>query len=552
MTLLSPSSSRKPLSARAIALMTIPLALSAAAAVPALAATDSSDVTALSGATLKAGALVVTTDVPGAQAAKFILDGTYLATDDQAPFAQEVTLAAGEHKLSVRTLDAKGKWSNETVKFKVSSALTPAPAPVSPAPAKPVLTPAPVLTPILAPKPLPATSSVDVSRLEGAKLTTGKVTVTTSAADVKSVKYVLDGTYLANSAKAPFTQELSLDAGEHKLSVRTTLTSGKTVKRDLRFSAAASSTTPGTGTTTPVETKPGTTPAPVPSGAVKVTNAAQLGSALAGAKTGTTISLADGTYTGAFVVSTPGVTLVGSRGAVLTTGKPTSGGYGLHITAADVTVKGLRVTGSAKGIMTDRAPRTVLDSVQVDSVGQEAVHFRSASSNSVIRNSLVFNTGLKDQSYGEGIYIGTAKSNWSSVMGSSTTMDTTNGVVVENNVLRDVSAEGIDAKEGTTGGRITGNRFENVGYSGANFADSWVDVKGNGYQVVGNSGRGTLLDAFQVHTALDGWGNSNHFGLNTVEGGVPGVLLSVQKGATGTSLVCQATGAVAGLGFSCS
>lgn len=41
------------------------------------------------------------------------------------------------------------------------------------------------------------------------------------------------------------------------------------------------------------------------------------------------------------------------------------------------------------------------------------------------------------------------------------------------------TAECIDAKEGTIGGLILGNKFNSTGITGANSGDSWMDVKGN-------------------------------------------------------------------------
>ncbi len=72
-------------------------------------------------------------------------------------------------------------------------------------------------------------------------------------------------------------------------------------------------------------------------------------------------------------------------------------------------------------------------------------------------------------------------------------------------------------------------------------------MKGNGYQITGNWGWRTLLDAFQVHVAVDGWGQGNVFRGNTVFGGVPGYEVWVQSGATGTVVSCEPTAAVKGM-----
>lgn len=374
-------------------------------------------------------------------------------------------------------------------------------------------------------------------------------TVVSVPQGTETVKFILDGVYLGQDTTAPYTWNVSsLGAGSHRLKARSEGATDMYSTADFKVSTISP-------TPTPAPTSPAPTPAPTPTPTtgktVNVSTSAQLVNALKNATSGTVINLADGTYTGKFVASASGtsgtpVTLTGSSKAVLTTGSIT-GGYGLHITGDYWNVKGITVTKASKGVVLDGSLGTVLNGIDVGNTGDEAVHFRKGSSNGKIINSKIHDTGLKQPAYGEGIYVGTAKSNWASIMGSSTTPDNTNNVIIENNRIYNTSAEGIDIKEGTSGGKILGNVFTNSGYSGSNYADSWVDVKGNGYTISNNSGSGTKLDAFQVHKALNGWGNNNKFSNNNVISGVPGYLVSVQSGVTGTSIACQTTNAGQGI-----
>ncbi|OUM40497.1 hypothetical protein CI784_13365 [Arthrobacter agilis] len=50
--------------------------------------------------------------------------------------------------------------------------------------------------------------------------------------------------------------------------------------------------------------------------------------------------------------------------------------------------------------------------MDIGTIGAEAVHFRTGSSDGGIRDSVIHDTGLKQPEYGEGIYLGSAKSNW--------------------------------------------------------------------------------------------------------------------------------------------
>ncbi|RJT80927.1 hypothetical protein D6T63_06935 [Arthrobacter cheniae] len=376
----------------------------------------------------------------------------------------------------------------------------------------------------------------------------GSFTASVQAPTGSTVKFKLDGTYLGQDTEAPYTWPVTAGTGLHKLNVRWDTSTGRQ-EATVNFSIGTTTPAPvqpAPPAPAPAPTPPTTSPAPSPAGVVQVSTAAGLKSALASAQPGQVIELRDGRYIGAFTASASGtasapITLRGSRNAVLSTGS-TSSGYGLHVTGSNWRITGISVASSAKGIVLDGSKNTVINGVDVGTIGAEAVHFRSGSSDGAVLDSFIHDTGLTHPEYGEGIYIGSAKSNW--VSGAP---DRSDRITVRGNRVTNTSAEGIDIKEGTTGGVITGNVFTNSGFSGANYADSWVDVKGNGYRIEGNSGLGTKLDAFQVHSVLAGWGMGNSFTSNTVQGGVPGYEVWVQSASLATTIACKASGAARGL-----
>ncbi|KOG12252.1 MULTISPECIES: right-handed parallel beta-helix repeat-containing protein [Streptomyces] len=238
---------------------------------------------------------------------------------------------------------------------------------------------------------------------------------------------------------------------------------------------------------------------PASAATIEVSTAAQLKAALTGAGPGDTIHLADGTYAGNFKATVPGtatarITLTGSSRAVLTAG----GGYGLHLNGASYwTVTGITVTGGQKGIMADSANGVVIDGVTVHDLDMEGVHFRNSSRNGVLKNSRIYDTGNDGRGMGEGVYVGTA----------NTLTDRSDNAQILNNVIGpDVGGESVDIKEGTTGARIVGNTFDGRGLTGANYDDSWVDVKGNNVLVEGNSGVNTTNNGFETHSQQSGWG----------------------------------------------
>ncbi|WP_166871544.1 right-handed parallel beta-helix repeat-containing protein [Salinibacterium sp. ZJ450] len=286
-------------------------------------------------------------------------------------------------------------------------------------------------------------------------------------------------------------------------------------------------------------------------GAVSVSSSAELTSALTSATAGDVITLEDGTYTGKFKAAASGtqaapITLVGSPNAVLTTGS-TSSGYGLHVTGHNWNITGFSVSGAQKGIVLDDSDNTVIDGVDVGSTGHEGIHLRSSSNGVTVRNSTVHDAGVVTPAIGEGIYVGTAESNWGEVMGSSSTADQSDNAVIENNRIFNTAAEGIDVKEGTTGGRVIGNSFDNAGHSGANNADSWIDIKGNGYVVADNSGTTARVDAIQVHSVRDGWGGNNTFTGNGTVAAVPGFEVNIASKTPGNVVDCKASDAAQGL-----
>ena len=289
-------------------------------------------------------------------------------------------------------------------------------------------------------------------------------------------------------------------------------------------------------------------PAPTAvAGEIVVDTVEEIRAAVASAAPGAVIRVLDGQYQFKPRLEAPAdgtaaapIILRGSRRAVLRT-KNSSGDYGLWITGDHWRVEGLTVAHASKGIVLDGSVGTVLDGVQVFDIGDEGVHFRSCSSDGVLQNSFVHQTGRNSPQYGEGAYVGSANSNWGrfectdDVEGRQQG-DNTERVLIQDNVFADTTAEGVDLKEGTDAGTVRRNTFRRVGSSGGNSADSAIDVKGNNWLIEDNTvqdpladwdddGRLTpseFTDGFQTHAVYDGYGTGNTFRRNTVIGEIPG------------------------------
>jgi hypothetical protein len=239
--------------------------------------------------------------------------------------------------------------------------------------------------------------------------------------------------------------------------------------------------------------------------------------ALDDARPGQLIRLADGRYEGGFVATAEGtpdspIRLCGSRDAVLD-GGDIDGDYTLHLSGASYwQVSGFTVTGGQKGVMVDAGVGNRIEGLLVTSMGDEAIHLRTHSTDNVVVGNTIRDTGLRKPKFGEGVYIGSAESNWCQL--TDCEPDRSDGNLVEGNDIAGTTAEAVDIKEGTSDGVLRGNTFDG---SDMVEADSWVDVKGNGWTVADNVGTASPADGFQVHEVVDGWGRDTVFSGNTVE-----------------------------------
>lgn len=296
---------------------------------------------------------------------------------------------------------------------------------------------------------------------------------------------------------------------------------------------------------------PDVTPVSCPKATVSVSTADELTKALSDARPGAVIVLADGSYVGNFVASVPGtkaapIYLCGGRGAVLDGGNVKSG-YVLHLQGASYwRVVGFAVRNAQKGVVLDASSHSVVQELSVSDVGDEGIHLRSASSFNVIALNTVTRTGLRNGKFGEGIYIGSARKNWSKY-GAGGGPDRSDYNVVRANRISATTAECVDIKEGTTGGLLEGNIFDGTG--GLTSADSWVDVKGNDWHIVGNTGTHSPADGFQTHQILNGWGTGNVFEDNHSAVGGPGYGIHVTN-HEGNTVRCDNTASGAGSGNS--
>jgi hypothetical protein len=141
--------------------------------------------------------------------------------------------------------------------------------------------------------------------------------------------------------------------------------------------------------------------------------------------------------------------------------------------------------------MADRTTNTRISNLTVTDIGDEAIHLRNFSTDNIVSDNTIRNTGLRKPKFGEGVYVGTAESNWCDV--SDCVPDASDRNIISGNDIAGTTSESVDLKEGTS---------------------DWV--------IENNTGAHSPLDGYQVHEILDGWGTGNVFRGNTAVVNGPG------------------------------
>ncbi|MFB2580438.1 right-handed parallel beta-helix repeat-containing protein [Herbiconiux sp. P15] len=284
---------------------------------------------------------------------------------------------------------------------------------------------------------------------------------------------------------------------------------------------------------------------------VDVGTAGELQAALDGAVPGAVIALADGRYPGTFTVTVSGtadapILLCGSADAVLDGGR-VDDGYVLHLDGVSHwELSGFSIRNGQKGLMADGVTDTVIRGLTVSEIGDEAIHLRAFSTDNTVTGNTISDTGQRKPQFGEGVYIGTAESNWCDI--TDCEPDASDRNVISDNTITATTAESIDIKEGTSSGTVSGNTFDGSALV-EDDADSWVDVKGNDWVISDNIGTSSPQDGFQTHEILDGWGTRNVFRSNVAQVDGPGFGYSLTPELENT-VECSNSASGAGEGLS--
>lgn len=160
-----------------------------------------------------------------------------------------------------------------------------------------------------------------------------------------------------------------------------------------------------------------TTAADCPAPTVTVATMAELQAAVDAAQPGDVVVMEPGRYDGNLTIERSGaksnpIWLCGPRDAVIDGGTVRSGRVVRLADADHWRLVGFTVTNGLKGIIVSAVNGAVLSDLHVHHIGHEAIHLLSGSTDSVVRDSEIHDTGLVTEMFGEGVYVGTARDNW--------------------------------------------------------------------------------------------------------------------------------------------
>jgi hypothetical protein len=275
---------------------------------------------------------------------------------------------------------------------------------------------------------------------------------------------------------------------------------------------------------------------------VAVSSASQLSSALANAKPGDLIRMADGTYNGRFRPSVSGtqsnrISLCGSQSAVIS--DASEGGYALGPSNASWWVfRGFTIDRGLKGIMSDNSHDNVYEQLTVKNIYGECVHLRQGSSRNTIRSNHIHHCGLHAR-HGEGVYVGSSPNNF--------TNDQANDNQILDNLIEDTSADAVDLKEATRRSIVRGNVARRTGpglcaldgtdcSSSANTTATMSGRPGDSLFECNDIYAASDLRGIQIYSGGDsGDGDNNIIRYNRVTGGSGAV--SIHSTQTGNQVI---------------
>ena len=196
-----------------------------------------------------------------------------------------------------------------------------------------------------------------------------------------------------------------------------------------------------------------------------------------------------------------------------------SNGAGMTVQSCSyIRVAGFTLRNALRGLDVQLTNNSVFSDLITARTYHEAIRVRYWSNNNVIQNSRITFTGRGFVGNGEGIYVGTARGQ---TVDCNHDPDVSSYNVIKGNTFGpNVTSENVDIKEFTEGGKIVDNTFDGSDLRGIHASTSWIDLKGNKYEVSGNVGTGLAVEGagIKVMQRIAGEGDDNVLKENTCVG----------------------------------
>lgn len=241
---------------------------------------------------------------------------------------------------------------------------------------------------------------------------------------------------------------------------------------------------------------------------IPVSSASELDGALLTARPGDAIALAPGRYRGNFVSSASGtaeapIALCGPADAELTKGRTDGGGFALIIRGSWWTLAGFTVTDAQQGVRIEGGSHDRIVGLAIQRIGQEALSIKKHSSHNEVRATRIRDTGRHDPRYGEGIYIGTAPSQWCQWTACGPDRSDSNRIVADT-IGPGIGSDPVDVKAGTVGTMLDSNVIDASGSRNLKGDRNWTGglaiINGRDVLVRWNRGRGAAFHGFSVQS----------------------------------------------------
>jgi hypothetical protein len=125
--------------------------------------------------------------------------------------------------------------------------------------------------------------------------------------------------------------------------------------------------------------------------------------------------------------------------------------------------QGFTIRDGFQGYYAVQVTNTRLRNLEIYNIGQEAVHWNCQSTDNVLEQSWIYNTGLTKPSSGEAVYDGTHPPSRKSVCGNESPDVSARNQVLNNRFGPNVRAEDVDVKPDARDGLIEGNVSDGTG-----------------------------------------------------------------------------------------